>query len=271
MLRIVIIEGDDPAQLAESRHQGFPSNADIYQASLRACAKDLVFQLMEPYAKDYDPTSLDLANVDGVVFTGSTVNWSVDSPEAWPIRQTMERVFQAKVPVLGSCNGMQLAAVVLGGEVGPSPNGRELGMAKNIQLTDAGKKHPLHKSRTTGFSCCCIHRDEVTRLPEGAVLTASNKHSKVQAFTYEQAGICFWGMQYHPEMNPGQIAQLIAGNGLFTGDEQLADDLQALEQTKDSARLKRLNIRASDLEPDMMMQELYNWLEMIRQRKSETL
>ena len=80
MLRIVIVEGDDPAQLAESRKQGFPSNADMYQASLKACVKDLVCLTIEPYAKNYDPASLDLADFDGVVFTGSTVNWSVDYP-----------------------------------------------------------------------------------------------------------------------------------------------------------------------------------------------
>ena len=69
----------------------------------------------------------DFAGVDGVVFTGSGVSWSTDAPEAACQRAAMELAFDAGLPSWGSCNGMQLAAVVLGGQVAASPNG--LGLA----------------------------------------------------------------------------------------------------------------------------------------------
>ena len=264
MTRILIVEGDDPAQLAESARQGQSSNASYYSESLNQCQPDLHIDIVQPYHRAFDLNQLELTPFDGVVFTGSTVNWSVDDARARPLRNTMEAVFAQGLPVLGSCNGMQLAAVVLGGQVADSSNGRELGMARNIRLTPAGKQHALHQGRDDGFACCCIHRDEVSQLPSGALLTATNDHSPVQAFVYEQGNTRFWGMQYHPEMKPGQISALIAGDGLFTGETQLARDLADIQHNPDSEAVQRLGISHSDLQPAMMMRELYNWLEMLQ-------
>lgn len=273
MTRILILEGDDPHQLAISARQGQTSNAAYYSLAFQSISPsltnnslDLQIDTVQPYHHDFNLDQLDLAPYDGVVFTGSTVNWSVDDPEAKPLRDTMEKVFAQGIPTLGSCNGMQLAAVVLGGQVADSPNGRELGMARNIRLTKEGQQHMLHQGREDGYACCCIHRDEVSQLPTDAILTATNDHSQVQAFVYEQGAIQFWGMQYHPEMKPGQISALIAGDGLFTGEAQLAEDLAAIQQDSNSDAVQRLGIRVSDLAPEMMMRELYNWLRMIRQR-----
>ena len=104
----------------------------------------------------------------------------------------MRKVFEAGLPTLGSCNGMQLAASVLGGQSSASPNGREDGLARDVTLTEAGRAHPFMAGRIDGYAAPCVHRDEVSRLPDGAVVLATNNHSEVQAFAYENDGIRFW-------------------------------------------------------------------------------
>ena len=62
----------------------------------------------------------------------------------------MEQVFTHAKPVWGSCNGLQLAAVVLGGSVAASPNGIEIGLAKDMMKTTDGQAHPMLAAREEG-------------------------------------------------------------------------------------------------------------------------
>jgi GMP synthase (glutamine-hydrolysing) len=264
MTHVLIIEGNTPELLLNIAAQGKHSDSQSYKAALIACQPNLDISFLAPYANDFDLNQLDLSQLDGVVFTGSSVNWSVDDPAAKPLREVMKAVFSHGIPTLGSCNGMQLAAVVLGGKVASSPNGRELGMALNIRLSEEGAKHPLHQGREDNYACCCVHRDEVSELPPGAILTAGNEHSPVQAFVYEKEGVQFWGMQYHPELTPGRIAELVADSGLFSGDPELAHHLKALDENPNTDSIKSLGIKPSDLEPHMRMRELINWITFIQ-------
>jgi len=272
MTHILIIEGNTPELLTKIARQGQSSDSESYQTALYACqsllnkdqSNTLSIEIVQPYCNDFDLKKLSLEQVDGVVFTGSSVNWSVDAPEAKPLRDTMAKVFANCIPTLGSCNGMQMAAVMLGGKVASSPNGRELGMALNIRLTQEGSKHLIHQGREDDYACSCVHRDEVSLLPPGAILTATNNHSPVQAFIYEKDGIQFWGMQYHPELTPGRIAELVAEDGLFSSEAELANNLKVVDKNPNSESVKHLGIKSSDLDPNMRMRELTNWLDMIQ-------
>ncbi|MBI1985491.1 MAG: hypothetical protein HYS64_02200, partial [Rhodospirillales bacterium] len=52
------------------------------------------------------------------------------------------------------------------------------------------------------------HVDEVTHLPPGAVLLASNAFTRVQAVAVRQGPGVFWGLQYHPEYDLHELARL---------------------------------------------------------------
>jgi len=127
------------------------------------------------------------------------------------------------VPIWGSCNGMQLAAFMLGGICAASPHGDEEGLAEAITLTDIGREHPMIQGRAGQFRAPCVHRDEVQRLPIGALLLAGNAHSPVQAFTYETADISFWGTQYHPEFSRADVATWLADRGKSLPDSEEQD------------------------------------------------
>ena len=259
MTRIVIFEGNPAGMIAREGH----GNGDLYMAALRrAATRQPEIEIRHPYAPGFRAEAQALDGVDGIVFTGSSVQWSVDAPEAAPLRAAMEAAFAAGKPVLGSCNGLQLAAVVLGGAAGPSPNGRELGIARDVTLSEAGRNHPLHRGRRPVFAVPCVHRDEVTALPRGAVVTAGNAHSPVQAMVYEEGGIRFWGMQYHPECRPAHFAPLIEdGASLFNSAPELAADLRAADADPEGAAARRLGAIEDDLAPHMRLSELRNWLD----------
>lgn len=253
LLNILIIDSNPKAANAPFvEHQGMTLGAN-YARALQACRDDLSVSIVAPYDGEDVP---ELDRFDGVVFTGSSVAWNTDDARAEPLADVMRRVFAKGLPTFGSCNGMQLAASVLGGHSGASPNGREDGLAKEITLTAAGREHPLMRGRVDGFSVPCVHRDEVTKLPEGAVLLAGNGHSHVQAFAYERDSVCFWGVQYHPEIDPANLGPSMARMGWMSDAD--ARDLEISAQDAEAA--ERLGIRPGDMTPEVRMIELRNWL-----------
>lgn len=275
-VRILIVEGNTPDVIARAARVGARPAAETYAAALSLETKArLAFATVNPSEPGFDPASVDLDAQDAAVFTGSGVAWSADDDRAGPHRALMARLLGAGLPVMGSCYGMQLAAVLFGGRVGASPIGREIGVARSIRLTEAGRLHPAFAGKPAVFDSVCIHRDEVTALPSGAVLLAENDHSAVQAFAQDD----FVGWQYHPELSLGDIADYLAtpGRNVLSGGDQFASEAD-LQQTiaafrsiaADPAGAKplcwRYGVTAHAADPSRRRQELRNWLAMITSR-----
>ena len=272
-MKILVVESNAPEVLPEGKRH--PA-ADQYGALLSRLAGDVRFSAVTPYEDGFDAAVLAdlLPEQDGVVFTGSANSWSTDDERSRPLWTVMEQAFDHKRPCFGSCNGMQLAAVVLGGRVGASPKGLEIGLTLPLRLTGEGQCHRMMDGRKEGMVVPCIHRDEVQELPPSARLLAGNDHSPVQAFATgpscggETGSPDFWGVQYHPELGPGDIADYInREQGLFSGREKaLADWLEELEQ--DSALLAAIKADPDDLILERRTSELANWLDYIRSLRS---
>ena len=167
MTRILIVDSNGP---------GMPALAPGFAAVLQALSPQITCSFCAPYLGQALPEGA----FDGVVLTGSAVSWGVDAPEGEVLREIWRQVTCWKVPIWGSCNGMQLAAFMLGGQCAASPHGDELGVAEAITLTDIGRGHPMMQGRASEFREPTVHRDEVQHLPSGACLLARNAHSEVQ-------------------------------------------------------------------------------------------
>lgn len=259
MTHILIAESNSPDMVARGLR-----DADPFVDTFRALDPDLKLTVVHPYRDPFAPALL--AGVDGVVFTGSGVAWCVTDVRAAPLAAAMRLCLDSGLPVWGSCNGMQLAAHVLGGGAGASLNGVERGMARDIRLTVAGRAHPMMAGRRDGFAVPCIHRDEVTSLPPGAVCLAGNAHSPVQAFALDKDGVDFWGVQYHPETSARTLAGWIRSKPApGAQDLALARDLELAED--DAAAAKRVGATPEALTLSERALELANWLAHVRRRQ----
>ena len=233
--------------IVDSSGAGLPALGPGFAAVLQAISRKITCSLCAPYLGQ----GLPEGPFDGVVFTGSGVGWCVDAPEGRILQDIWRQVVCWKVPIWGSCNGMQLAAFMLGGRCAASPHGDEDGLAKAITLTDIGRSHPMMQGRAIQFHAPAVNRDEVERLPEGANLLARNDHSSVQAFAYEAEDVSFWGTQYHPEFSQADVAAWLASSG------------KSMPETEERDGQGDLSVATRTL-------ELQNWLAHVTSRHRTT-
>ena len=152
------------------------------------------FSVVSPYKENLpsDPTDFS-----GVIITGSHA--MVTTKETWSEQTAawIPQVMASGVPLLGICYGHQLLANALGGVVGSSPIGIEIGTV-NVKLNGDSARDPLLKNSPTAFKAHASHSQSVIQLPPDAVLLASSKNEPNHAFSI---GPHAWGLQFHPEFD----------------------------------------------------------------------
>ena len=82
------------------------------------------------------PNGNGLDDYDGVAITGSALNVYDGSGEVERQIDLARAVYASGTSFFGSCWGLQVAAVASGGTVIKNPVGREIGIARNIALTE---------------------------------------------------------------------------------------------------------------------------------------
>jgi GMP synthase (glutamine-hydrolysing) len=107
--------------------------------------------------------------------------------------QADKRLFDAGIPILGVCYGMQLFGKWLGGEVAPSAR-REYGRG---HLNIAGKS-PLFKGLEKQIEIWNSHGDSLKKLPKGFHAIATSDNSPYAAI--EDPKRRLYGLQFHPEV-----------------------------------------------------------------------
>ena len=103
-------------------------------------------------------------------------------------------LFDAGIPVLGICYGMQLAAHALGGRVFASHK-REYGKAA-LRITDPAC--PLFLGLGSGLQVWMSHGDKVETLPPGFGKVAESGNCDIAAMQHREKNI--FGVQFHPEV-----------------------------------------------------------------------
>jgi GMP synthase (glutamine-hydrolysing) len=272
MLNILIAEGTPATWQAERAGFGLPSNLSLFAAAVQPHRPDICCTPLNIADGEDLPCGTALPDFDGVIFPGSPLH--IYDPDACVRRQIdfARAAFDASVPVWGSCWGLQLAVVALGGSVRRNPRGRELPIARAITMTEAGRADSLFASRPAVFDALCSHLDEIETLPANSRILAENEVSAIQAITAQTPkGGSFYGTQYHPEHTLTVSAALmemraaeLVEEGFGTEPAEIvaiAADYRALA-TEPTRRdlVWRYGIASEIMDPVRRTTEIGNWL-----------
>lgn len=234
MLKLLIAESQTPEEREARRAHAGKSSGESYAATLVQLRPQAEITIVAPADEDailYTPDQI--REFDAVFLTGSPLHVYEDSPEVARQIAFMRNVFASTTPSFGSCAGLQLAVATAGGKVRKMPTQLEAGIARRITPTEAGRTHPMLAGRAASWDAPAIHGDEVEQLPANATLLASNAVTTVQAAEIRHDGGVFWGVQYHPELAPGEIAVALRRQADDLVEAGLADDTAAVETRAD--------------------------------------
>lgn len=270
MKSILLMEGSNSAARARAGSLGQETTADVYVRALSAVDPTLKVDILFGADENASPPA-PLGSYDGFVISGSALHAYDQTPDV--VRQVdwVKRVADAGLPMLGSCWGLQIAAVAGGGTVERNEAHAEMGIARKIVPSAAGRSHPLLDGRGAAFDAPCIHYDHVSRLPEGSVILAGNARCPVQAAEIPLGRSTFWGVQYHPEFDLPHLAEIYEGYGdelvgspFFESrdvlDRHIADLREADAQDADTPVAWRLGVDRDILDGPTRRTELRNWL-----------
>ena len=138
-----------------------------------------------------------------IVLSGGPASvYAEDAPQADPA------VFEADVPVFGICYGFQAMVQALGGQVAAT-GGSEFGRT-TLRVLDPGV---LLRGLPGQQQVWMSHGDEVTRAPDGFVVTGSSAGAPVASF--EDVTRRLAGVQFHPEVLHTQHGTQILQRFLF--------------------------------------------------------
>jgi GMP synthase (glutamine-hydrolysing) len=256
------------------------TQSDLYKQVLNSLAVDLECTIVCPADNDSIlPRPDQLQDFDGIAWTGSSLN-IYDRGSAIDRQIDFMKVCMGQdTRIFGSCWGLQVAVVAAGGDVAANTKGREIGIARNIQITVEGLAHPLYAGKSGTFDAVAVHLDHTIRLPEGTSVLSGNDLSEIQAIEIRRGGSVFWGVQYHPEFDLEYIAGIVRRyaetliiEGICKDEvdvETWAGDLSAALRGENPGALRDQYGLGSDVvNPDCRLRELSNWLSYVRQEKA---
>ncbi|WP_350276911.1 type 1 glutamine amidotransferase [Kribbella sp. HUAS MG21] len=142
--------------------------------------------------------------VDGhaaLILLGGGMLPDEDERSPWlPAERALLRQAHGRVPVLGICLGAQLLAHTFGGEVRGKYGQPEKGVTSLTKLPAAAVDVLLAGLPST-VRAVESHQDQITRLPEEAVLLMSSERCANQMLRIGTS----WGVQFHPEVEAERV------------------------------------------------------------------
>jgi len=155
----------------------------------------------EIWAWDHDPAEIAAYGARGIILSGGPES----TTEAGSPRAPQE-VFDAGVPILGICYGMQTLAMQQGGKV-EAGHHREFGYAE-VEVTapcDLFDDLKDHAGSPPRLDVWMSHGDRVTQVPPGFEVVGRTESVPIIAMADNQRR--WYGVQFHPEVTHTKSGQ----------------------------------------------------------------
>ena len=147
----------------------------------------------EIWAWDHDPAEIAAFGAKGIILSGGPESTTLAGAPAAP-----QAVFDAGLPILGICYGMQTLAAQLGGAT-EAADAREFGHARvDIVAHDRLLAGLTDHAPAQALDVWMSHGDHVAAAPPGFVVTARTERIPVAAMANEDKR--WYGVQFHPEV-----------------------------------------------------------------------
>jgi GMP synthase-like glutamine amidotransferase len=226
-MKIGILKADSVLPQFQPDHGDYP---DMFIRRLGDNAPESLEFITYDVEHGVYPSHMD--DCDGYVITGSKK--SVYDNEDW-IRQ-LERfvvaLHEQRKPLIGICFGHQLVAQALGGKTEAAQVGWGVGIHESAIRAQA----PYMQPALDEVRVLVSHKDQVTRLPEGANLLASSEFCPNSMF---QIGEHIFCMQGHPEFRAEYSKDLMNMRRELLGEAVYAAGIDSLQQDLHSDTIAR--------------------------------
>lgn len=271
-LRFLVVDGNTREGRETHRASYGLAYCESYAEVIRGIEPGAVCDMAMPADEGANlPDPAGLESYDAVVLTGSALHAYHAVPAVTRQVELARSVYASGTPFFGSCWGIQIAAIAAGGEVRANPRGREVGFARNVAPTEAGRSHPLLAGRPAAYDAPAIHLDEVAVPPGEVTVLAANAVSPIQAAEFRHEGGVFWGVQYHPEFSLGEMAAILGrygptllAEGLFRSEDEHQAYIRDLARLQDDRTRRdlawRYAIGPDLLEDDTRTTEIRNFI-----------
>ena len=205
----------------------FGEYPDMFAEIFRAIDPDISLITYELVNGEY-PADVD--EVDVYVITGSKLSVYDDVPWVHELKSFVKQLHEKKKKLIGICFGHQMVAEALGGAVEQAELGWCVGVHSN-QLNKDAESYGLHGQAVLLRS---NHKDQVTELPEGAIVLAGNNSCPISSIGIGDHILTFQG---HPEFSEGYARALLNMRREIFGEELFHTAIDSLEIDPDNHRI----------------------------------
>ena len=260
ILKLLIVEGNTKEENLIFNTAGCVPQSENFKQHIRSIEPNSEIDIVEPLNDNSISKIISsLKKYDGVVLTGSTLRLNEDINEVKKHIEFAQTCFKHEKKIFGACWGLQVTVMAAGGKCRVSPSGPHIGIAHDIELTEAGKKHKIYANKPKKFTTPAFNYDEVEIPPKNSILLASDKINKFQALHFYVGKSEIWGLQYHPEIPYNYMIKLIKHRSKGMLEKRVFKSQDEINQHVSSIEKAKL-----DLTDDVRTIELKNWLNYIK-------
>lgn len=183
------------------------------------------------------------------LITGSRLSVYDDEPWIGVLAEFLEEVLRAGGKVIGICFGHQLMAHFFGGRTEPAPQGWAVGVQENRTVA----REPWMGDGEERLNLIASHKDQVSRMPDGAKLIATSDFCPIGGFV---VGDQVLTLQGHPEFRKEYSRDLMVMRREMIGEEVFELGVASLGRETDDAKVGQWIIdfvAAGSAEPAQML------------------